>query len=203
MPAQPCCCSAERRRESHVAKLIYSATASLDGYVEDASGGIGWTVPDEESHRFVNDLVRPLGTHLYGRRMYETMLYWETAPATNDQPEVMRDFARIWQEADKIVYSATLDSVSSARTRLEREFDPSVVARMKSESPRDLIVGGATLASTALSAGLVDEINLFTYPILLGGGKSYLSSRAPVHLALLDVHRFASGVVYTRYRVAG
>ena len=174
---------------------------SLDGYVEDASGGIDWTVPDEELHRFVNELVRPLGTHLYGRRMYETMLYWDTQEAMNHPSPFMRDFATIWQPAEKVVYSATLQSVPTARTRLERAFDPSAVARMKEDSPSDLIVGGATLASAALSAGLIDEINLFTVPILLGGGKSYLSTPEPVPLTLLDIHRFASGAVYTRYRV--
>lgn len=184
-----------------MAKLIYSATASFDGYVEDASGGIDWSTPDEEVHGFVNELLRPVGTHLYGRRMYETMLYWDRPQLTNDPSPIVRDFASIWQAVDKVVYSATLASASSARTRLEREFDPAAVARMKGESQRDLIVGGATLASSALRAGLIDEVSVFTVPVLLGGGTSYLSTRAPVRLTLLDVHPFASGVVWRKYRV--
>jgi dihydrofolate reductase len=181
-----------------MAKLIYSAIASLDGYVADADGNFDWAAPDQEVHAFVNDLERPIGTYLYGRRMYETMVPWQTMAA--EQP-VARDFAAIWQAADKIVYSRTLESVSSARTRLESEFDPAAVRQVKASAERDITVGGAGLAGVALRAGVVDEIQLFLNPIVVGGGKRALPDGVRAGLELLDERRFANGVVYLRYRV--
>jgi dihydrofolate reductase len=182
-----------------MAKLIYSAIASLDGYVADEDGNFDWAAPDEEVHAFVNDIERPVGTYLYGRRMYETMVYWETAPTLAGQPPVERDFAEIWQAADKIVYSRTLETVSSARTRLERDFDPEAVRRMKARAERDLTVGGPDLAAQAIKAGLVDEFHLFLTPIVVGGGKPSLPDDVRLKLELLDERHFGSGVVYLHY----
>jgi dihydrofolate reductase len=184
-----------------MARLIYSAIASLDGYVADASGGFDWAAPDDEVHAFVNDVVRPAGTHLYGRRMYEVMRFWETAPTTGDGRPVGQDFARIWQAADKVVYSRTLETVESARTRIERDFDPDAVARLKAAADRDLIVGGPELAGEAMQAGLVDELHLFAVPVLVGGGKRALSDGLRLELEPLAERRFASGVVHLHYRV--
>ena len=153
-----------------MAKLIYSAIASLDGYVADEDGNFDWAAPDEEVHAFVNDLERPVGTYLFGRRMYEVMAVWETATLA-DQPPVMRDFAEIWRSADKVVYSRTLDAVSTPRTRIERDFDPDAVRQLKAEAGRDLGIGGPELAAHALAAGLVDECHLLLTPIVVGGGK--------------------------------
>ena len=183
-----------------MAKLIYSAIASADGYVEDATGSFDWAAPDEELLRFVNDLERPAGTYLYGRRMYETMLYWETAHTVPGQPPSVRDFTGIWQAAEKIVFSTTLESLPSARTRIERNFDPGLVRRLKSATRHDVTVGGADLAGQAIKAGLVDELQLFLVPILVGGGKRALPDGARPELELLDTRRFASGAVYLRYR---
>ena len=154
-----------------MAKLIYSAISSLDGYVADEDGNFDWAAPDEDVHRFVNDLERPVGTYLYGRRMYEVMVYWETAHTLADQPPFIQDFAELWQAADKIVYSKTLEKVSSARTRIERRFDPEAVRQLKARTGRDLTVGGPDLAAQAIKAGLVDEYHLFVAPIVVGGGK--------------------------------
>jgi dihydrofolate reductase len=184
-----------------MAKLIYSAITSLDGYVEDTDGKFDWAVPDEEVHAFVNDLERPIGTYLYGRRMYETMVSWETVSTGADQPLVVRDFAEIWQAAEKIVYSRTLEAVSSARTRIERAFDPAAVRRMKQEASRDITVGGPKLAGQAIGAGLVDECHLFLWPVVVGGGKRSLPSNVHVQLELLDQRRFAHGVIHLRYRI--
>jgi dihydrofolate reductase len=182
-----------------VAKLIYSAITSLDGYVADENGNFDWAAPDEEVHRFVNDLERPVGTYLYGRRMYEVMAYWETADTLADQPPA-REFAEIWRAADKIVYSKTLEQPTTARTRIEREFDPEAVRRMKASAERDLTVGGPELAALAIKAGLVDELHLFLTPIVVGGGKLTLPRDVRVKLELLDERRFGNGVVYLRYR---
>jgi dihydrofolate reductase len=182
-----------------MAKLIYSAIASADGYVEDAGGSFDWAAPDEELLSLVNDLERPVGTYLYGRRMYETMLYWETAHTVPGQPSLVRDFTGIWQAADKVVFSQTLQSLSSARTRLERNFDPEMIRRLKSATERDMTVGGADLAGQAIEAGLVDELQLFLVPIVVGGGKRALPSGVRSDLELLDTRRFASGGVYLRY----
>jgi dihydrofolate reductase len=182
-----------------VAKLIYSALASLDGYVADEHGRFDWAAPDAEVHAFVNDLERPVGTHLYGRRLYEVMAAWETLD-TADEPPQMRDFAEIWQAADKVVYSRTLKAVSTARTRIEREFDPEAVRRLKAVAERDLVIGGPELAGQAIAAGLVDEYHLFLAPILVGAGKQALPDGVRLELELLDEHRFGNGMVYLRYR---
>jgi len=183
-----------------VAKLIYSAITSLDGYVADEDGNFDWAEPDEEVHSFVNDLERSVGTYLYGRRMYEVMVYWETAPDLADQPPFVQDFAEIWQAADKIVYSKTLETVSSARTRIERDFDPEAVRQLKAQAGRDITVGGPDLAAQAIKAGLVDEYHLFVTPIVVGGGKQSLPNDVRVKLELLDERRFANGVVHLHYR---
>jgi len=183
-----------------MAKLIYSAITSLDGYVADEDGNFDWAVPDEEVHAFINDLERPVGTHLYGRRMYETMRGWETDPTLADQSFLMRDFAEIWQAADKIVYSKTLEEVSTARTRIERDFDPEAVRRMKAAAGRDLLVGGPNLAAHAIKAGLVDGYHLFVTPIVVGGGKQSLPNGARVKLELLGERRFGNGMVHLHYR---
>jgi dihydrofolate reductase len=184
-------------------KLIYSAITSLDGYVADERGKFDWSAPDDEVHRFVNDLERPIGTYLYGRRMYEVMVYWETAHTVADQPPFIRDYTEIWQAADKIVYSKTLDEVSSARTRIELEFDPEQVQQLKAQAERDLSVGGPDLAAQAIRAGLVDEYHLFLTPIVVGGGTQSLPDGVRLQLELLAERRFANGVVYLRYAHRG
>ncbi len=183
-----------------MAKLVYSAIASLDCYIEDEDGNFDWAVPDEEVLAFVNDLERPLGTYLYGRRMYEMMVGWETDPTLAEQSTLMHDFAEIWQAADKVVYSRTLEAASTTRTRIERDFDPEAVRRMKAAAGRDLVVGGANLAAQAFEAGLVDECHLFVAPIVVGGGKRSLPDNVRVKLELLDERRFGNGMVYLRYR---
>jgi len=182
-----------------VAKLIYSAIASLDGYIEDKAGRFDWAEPDDEVHRFVNELERPVGTHLLGRRMYEVMVYWETLELA-DQPPFIRDFAELWRAADKVVYSTTLETVTSARTRLEREFDADAVRRLKGAAGRDLTVGGPGLAAQALRAGLVDELHLFVAPVVVGGGKRALPDDVRLELELVDEHRFRNGTVHLGYR---
>jgi dihydrofolate reductase len=184
-----------------MARLIYSAIASLDGYVADEHGNFDLLAPGAEVHAFVNDLERPVGTHLYGRRMYEVMVWWETMETTG-QPDVMRDFAEIWWAADKIVYSRTLDAVASERTRIEREFEPETVRQMKASTERDISIGGPDLAGQALAAGLVDECHLFLSPVLMGGGTRALPDGVRLQMELLDERRFGSGVVYLRYGVA-
>ena len=186
-----------------MAKLIYAAIASLDGYVEDSHGKFDWAAPDDEVHAFVNDLERPIGTYLYGRRMYETMVFWETASAEADEPAVFSDYARIWRAAEKIVYSRTLQTVSSARTRIESELDPDAVRRLKQSSGADITIGGAELAGHAISAGLVDECHLFLCPIVVGGGKRALPDNVRAQLELLDQRRFRNGVVHLHYNVRG
>jgi dihydrofolate reductase len=183
-----------------MAKLIYSAITSLDGYVADEDGNFDWGAPDEEVHTFVNDLQRPVGTYLYGRRLYEVMVYWEATDTFVDQPPFIQDFAEIWQAADKIVYSKTLETVSSARTRIERDFDPEAVGRMKASAERDLIVGGPDLAAQAFKAGLVEECHLFLAPMVVGGGKQTLPGKVRLKLELLDERRFGNGMVYLKYR---
>ncbi len=184
-----------------MARLIYSAIASLDGYVADEQGNFEWAAPDEEVHAFVNDLERPIGTYLYGRRMYDVMAAWETMPTDAGQPGVMRDFAQIWRAADKVVYSTTLEEVSTARTRVEREFDADAIGRMKDAADRDLSVGGPGLAGQALKAGLVDELQLFLVPAVVGGGTRALPDGVRLDLDLLDERRFGSGMIYLRYHV--
>jgi dihydrofolate reductase len=183
-----------------VAKLIYSALTSLDGYVADEDGNFNWARPSEEVHVFVNDLERPVGTHLYGRRMYEVMAYWETAGNAADEPPFIRDYAKIWQAADKVVYSKTLAEVSSARTRIERDFDGDAVRQLKATADRDISVGGPSLAAQAIKAGLVDELHLFLAPVVVGGGKQSLPDDVRLELELLEERRFANGVVHVHYR---
>ncbi len=183
-----------------MAKLIYSAIMSLDGYVEDAKGNFDWGRPDDELFAFINDLERPIGTYLYGRRMYETMVFWETVATSADQAAVARDFAAIWRGAEKVVYSRTLERASSAKTRIERELDPQAVRQMKEGAGSDITIGGAELAGEAIRAGLVDEYHLFLVPILVGAGKHSLPSGVRTQLHLLDERRFGSSVVHLRYR---
>ena len=182
-----------------MARLIYSAIASLDGYTADEAGNFDWAAPDAELHAFVNDLERDVGTHLYGRRMYETMAVWETMDVSAE-PEVMRDYAGIWRAADKVVYSRTLAAPSTPRTRIERAFDPEAVRRMKRTAGRDISVGGPSLAAHALRAGIVDEIQLFLVPAVVGGGMRALPDGLRADLDLLDERRFAGGAVYLRYQ---
>jgi dihydrofolate reductase len=181
-------------------KLIYSNISSLDGYIADEDGTFDWGEPDEEVHTFLNDLERQVGTYLYGRRLYEVMVAWETPESFPDQSPYLLDFARIWQAADKVVYSRTLKSASTARTRIERDFDPQTVRRMKAETEGDLLVGGADLAGQAVAAGVVDELHLFLAPIVVGGGKRFLPDHVRVELELEDQRRFGNGMVFLPYR---
>ena len=183
-------------------KLLYLAITSLDGYIEDESGRFDWAQPDEEAHTFVNDLERSVGTHLYGRRLYETMVYWETAHTVSGMVPYALEYAEIWQAAEKIVYSRTLEAASSARTRIERDFDPDAIRELKAAADSDLSVGGAELAAQALRAGLVDEIQLLVAPAVVGGGKRALPDGVHVKLELLDERRFGGGMVFLRYRIS-
>jgi len=183
-----------------VARLIYSTISSLDGYVADADGNFDWAAPDEEVHAFVNELERPVGTYLYGRGMYETMVFWETVD-TGSEPLVMRDFAEIWRAADKVVYSRGLEQVASGRTRIERDFDPDVVRELVASASCDVGIGGAELAAQALKASLVDECQVFLAPVVVGGGKRSLPEDIFARLELLEQRRFDSGFVYLRYSV--
>ncbi|MCX4712054.1 dihydrofolate reductase family protein [Streptomyces griseus] len=184
-----------------MAKLIYSMITSLDGYAEAVEGGLGTGAEDPEVHTFVNDLFRPVGTYLYGRRMYETMVYWETALDEPDQPPHIAQYARDWQAAEKVVYSTTLDSVSSAKTRIERSFDPEAVRRLKDEADADLTVDGPNLAAQAIAAGLVDEYHLFITTSVVGGGKRFFPDGVRLDLELVEERAFAaSGLIYARYR---
>jgi dihydrofolate reductase len=184
-----------------MARLLYMAIASLDGYVADEAGRYDWAMPDDEVFGFVNDFERPVGTYLYGRRLYQEMTGWETMDADPGLSPLMLDFARIWQAADKIVYSRSLENVATARTRLERDFGPGSVREMKAQSERDITVGGPELAAEAIRAALVDEIHLIISPVVVGGGKQALPGAVRLRLELLNEHRFASGVVHLRYRV--
>jgi dihydrofolate reductase len=183
-----------------MAKLVYIANLSLDGYTEDVDGVFEWSAPGDEVFAFITDLLRPIGTQLYGRRMYETMAVWETDPTLAAQSELMADFAGVWQASDKVVYSTTLRSASTAKTQLEHRFDPDSVRHMKTSATQDLTIGGPTVTAHAFDAGLVDECHLFVYPLLVGGGKPAFPSDAKVQLELLEERRFANGVVYLRYR---
>ena len=184
-----------------MAKLIYVSNVSLDGFIEDEHGSFEWSAPDDDRFAFITDLVRPVETHLYGRRMYEPMAVWETDPALAAQSELGADFAHVWQAADKVVYSTTLDTVSTANTRLERRFDPDSIRAMKAAASSDLAVGGPNLAAHAFEAGLVDECHLFICPVLVGRGKPSLPSELHTKLELLDERRFDNGDVYVRYRI--
>ena len=183
-----------------MAKLTYITNVSLDGFIEDAHGSFDWTEPNDELFAFITDLIRPVGTWLYGRRLYETMAVWETDATLAAQSELMADFAKVWQAADKVVYSTTLPAVSTTRSRLERSFDPESVRDMKRSATGDLTVGGANLAAHAFKGALVDECHLFIYPVLVGGGKPALPRDTRAELQLVDERRFTNGVVYLRYR---
>jgi dihydrofolate reductase len=181
-------------------KLIYSTIASLDGYVEDEQGRFEWAAPDDEVFAFINELERPIGVYLYGRRMYETMVFWETEGS--DQPAVIRDFAEIWRVAEKVVYSRTLQTVSSARTRIERDLGTEAIHRLKETAESDITIGGAELAGQAIAAGLVDELHLFLVPIVVGGGQPALPGKVRAQLELMDERRFRNGVVHMHYRIS-
>ena len=183
-----------------MARLIYAAITSLDGYVADEHGNFDWAAPDEEVHSFVNDLERPVGTYLYGRRMYEVMAYWESAPTGPDQPPYIEEYAGIWQTAHKIVYSKTLEAVSTTRTSLERDFDPEAVRQLKAGADSDIGIGGPELAAQAIKAQLVDEYHLFIAPVAVGAGTQALPDGIRLNLELLDERRFGNGTVYLRYR---
>jgi len=183
-----------------MARLIYSVLMSLDGYIADEAGTFDWAEPSEEVHRFVNDLERPIGTYLYGRRMYEVMSAWETMHEIPDQPPFILDYAAIWHAADKVVYSRTLETVSTARTSLERAFDPDAVRRMKTDQASDLSIGGPGLAAAAFEAGLVDELHLFVSPIVVGGGTRALPDHVRLELDLVEERRFGNGLVYLHHR---
>jgi len=184
-----------------MAHLIYSAISSLDGYTEDMDGKFDWAAPDEEVHRFINNLERAAGTHLYGRRMYETMSVWETDPNLAAESSLRRDFAEVWQAADKIVYSRTLETISTRKTQLERKFDPETIRQLKAAGEHDILIGGPELAAHAFRSGLIDECHLFLTPIIVGGGKQALPDNVRFELELLEERRFGSGVVFLRYRV--
>ena len=187
------------KRKVSMARLIYSAITSLDGYIADENGNFDWAAPDEEVHAFVNDLERQIGTHLYGRRMYNVMAAWETMDI-GDEPPVIQDYAQIWRAADKIVYSRTLETATSAQTRIVRDFDPAAVRQMKANAERDISIGGPEIAAQALKSGLVDEIHLFLTPITIGGGTQALPNHVRLKLELLDERRFSSGVIHLHYR---
>lgn len=184
-----------------MAKLIYPINVSLDGYMEDESGNIDWTISDDETYAFWTGFQRTIGTYLYGRRTYESMVYWETADAGGGQQEIAREFARIWRAAEKIVYSRTLQEASSAKTRIEREFDPGAIRKLKASSGADITIGGPELAGQAMRAGLVDECHLLLNPIVLGGGKRALPDNFRTRLELLGERRYRSGIVHLHYRV--
>jgi dihydrofolate reductase len=184
-----------------MARLIYASNMSLDGWTEDERGAFDWAPPDDEVFAFITELMRSAGTYLYGRRMYDTMAVWETDSTLAAQSELAADYASAWQAADKVVYSSTLAATSTANTRLERHFDPRAVHDLKATASRDLIVGGPNLAAQALGAGLVDELKLFVWPVVLGGHNPALPTDTRADLKFLDEHRFSNGVLQLRYRV--
>jgi dihydrofolate reductase len=196
--------NSHRGFESHALRmghLIYSVITSLDGYVNDAEGGFAWAMPDDDVHAYVNDEMRPVGTHLYGRRLYEVMAGWQTFGTSPEEPAVVRDFGELWRAADKVVYSTTLSDVSTPRTTLEHRFDPDAVRALVARDDRDVSVGGPGLAEHALRAGLVDEVGVVLAPVVVGGGTPYLPPGLRVDLRLLDERRFANGFVALRYAV--
>jgi dihydrofolate reductase len=186
--------------EVSMAHLIYIANSSLDGYIEDKDGKFDWTTPDEEYFRFISNLIRDAGTYLYGRRLYESMMVWETDPNLAAESPLMRDFAEVWQAADKIVYSKTLETVSTRKTQIERNFNPEAIRQLKEAVEQDILIGGAELAAHAFRSGLIDECHLFLIPIIVGGGKQSLPDNVRLELELLEERRFGSGVVFLRYR---
>ena len=182
-----------------MAKLIYSMITSLDGYAAAAEGDLGTGAEDEEVHTFIGDIFRPVRTFLYGRRMYETMVFWETADAEPDVPPHILEYARDWQAAEKIVYSTTLQSVSSAKTKIERTFDPDAIRKLKAESDHDISVDGPNLAAQAIRAGLVDEYHLFITTSVVGGGKRFFPEGVRLDMELVDERTFKTGLIYARY----
>src|SRR5512143_717306 len=184
-----------------MAHLIYSAISSLDGYIEDPDGKFDWAMPDEEVHGFINNLERAAGTYLYGRRMYETMRVWETDPSLAAQSPLLRDFAEVWQAADKIVYSKTLEAVSTRKTKIERNFDPEAIRQLKEAAEQDITIGGPDVAAHAFRSALIDECQLFLTPVVVGGGKQSLPNNVRLDLELVEERRFGNGMVYLRYRV--
>lgn len=186
-----------------MASLIYSTIASLDGFIADEDGKFDWAAPDEEVHAFINDLARPVGTYLLGRRMYEVLAYWDAPPALDEQPSSVQEFAEVWRAADKVVYSRTLETARTARTRIEREFDTDAVRQLKAQSNHDLAVGGPDLAAQAVRAGLVDEYQLFVVPVVVGAGKQALPHAGRIELELVDERRFRNGTVFLHYRSRG
>ena len=185
-----------------MAQLIYSAISSLDGYIEDRDGNFDWAMPDEEVHRFINDLERTVGTYLLGRRMYEIMMVWETDPNLAADSPLTQDFAQIWQAADKIVYSKTLAAASTRKTQIERNFNPEAIKQLKKTAQQDISIGGPELAAHAFQSGLVDECHLFLTPIIVGGGKPSLPENVRLELELLEERRFGNGMVFLRYRTS-
>lgn len=183
-----------------MAQLIYSAISSLDGFIEDRDGNFDWAMPDEEVHRFINNLERNAGTYLYGRRMYEIMTVWETDPNLAADSPLTQDFAQVWQAADKIVYSKTLTAASTRKTRIERNFDPEAIRQLKKTAQHDIAIGGPDLAAHAFRSGLIDECHLFLAPIVVGGGKPALPDNVRLELELLEERRFDNGMVFLRYR---
>ena len=183
-----------------MARLIYSAISSLDGYIEDRDGNCDWAMPDEEVHSFINDLERTAGTHLYGRRMYETLMVWETEPNVAADSPLTQDFAQIWQAATKIVYSKTLAAASTRNTQIERNFNPEAIKQLNKTAQHDIIIGGPELAAHAFRSGLIDECQLFLIPIIVGGGKPALPNKVRLELELLEERRFGNGMVFLRYR---
>lgn len=184
-----------------MAHLIYTTNASLDGYIEDNEGRFDWTTPDEEYFKFISNLVKEAGTYLYGRRIYETMMVWETDPRLAAESPLWRDFAETWQAANKIVFSKTLESVSTGKTQLERSFNAEAIQQLKKSVGKDILIGGAELAAQAFRSGLIDEYHLFLIPIILGGGKPSLPNNVRLDLNLLEERRFGSGVVFLRYQI--
>jgi dihydrofolate reductase len=183
-----------------MANLIYTTIASVDGYIADEDGRFDWAKPDEEVHTFINDLERAVGTYLLGRRMYEVLAYWEDPPALDEQPSFVQEFAEMWQAAEKVVYSKTLETAPTARTRIERDFDPEAIRQLKAQSDRDLAVGGPELAAQAIGAGLVDDYQMFVVPVVVGAGKQSLPRDVRIELELLDERRFQNGTVFLHYR---
>ncbi|THG29275.1 dihydrofolate reductase family protein [Naasia lichenicola] len=181
-------------------RLIYASIVSLDGYVADAAGRFDWSEPDDEVHRFVNEIQRPIGTHLYGRRLYDVLVAWETWDVTRE-PEVIRDYAEIWRGADKVVYSRTLQEPKSARTRIVEEFDVTAVVELKATSATDILIGGPEIAALALAAGIVDEIHLLVSPVVVGAGNPAFPDDLALSLELTAEHRFGNGVVHLQYSV--
>jgi len=180
--------------------LIYSTIASVDGYIADEEGKFEWAAPDEEVHAFINDRARPIGTYLLGRRMYDVLAYWDDPPGLDEEPAVVQEFTEIWRAADKIVYSTTLETPRTARTRIERTFEPEAIRQLKAESDRDLAVGGPDLAAEAIRAGLVDDYQLLVAPLIVGAGKRALPHDALINLELVEERRFGSGTVFLHYR---